>query len=426
MPGATNAMHSKALSGSEKYEVGNAAMEYDAALDAMTIDADHENALGMEGVDMYANKLAALSGMADQLSADVDGDGVIDGIDIDGDGVIDVSASKPGAMMKFSEFKPPGLDVKTGMSMFQDPKCELTDYQAETNGIIPGYAGHIPRARDKYGGAAVGGCSPAVLPGGINQHIGPQGGHDKKGCLGNGFGNDGFPLKGYDVKPVFEEYAAKHGGIMPGYGGFKPGARDECGYATYGGINRFGASRNRAQPTEAQTAATHAKPGFVGKAGGVVPGYKGYVSKAKETYGISHYGSIDKRAMAQAGHGAATKGDKSIPVAKDFKAGYSGHVPEARDTFGGAHYGVLCHKSPDDYDLENKLAGTGTKMSDFRLITGSDAGNSDYASDGGGGFFGAGNHLAEFHNYATDDEPPPSQVAGRNLQSQISLMKATN
>ena len=117
---------------------------------------------------------------------------------------------------------------------------------------------------------------------------------------------------------------------------------------------------------------------------------------------------------------------KPTPVVKDFKAGYSGHVPEARDTFGGAHYGVLCHKSPDDYDLENKLAGTGTKMSDFRLITGSDAGNSDYASDGGGGFFGAGNHLAEFHNYATDDEPPPSQVAGRNLQSQISLMKATN
>jgi len=28
-------------------------------------------------------------------------------------------------------------------------------------------------------------------------------------------------------------------------------------------------------------------------------------------------------------------------------------------------------------------------MADFRLITGSDAGNSDYAADGGGKFFGA-------------------------------------
>ena len=45
----------------EAYEVGNANMEYDAALDALTIDADHENALGMEGVDMRANQMAALS-----------------------------------------------------------------------------------------------------------------------------------------------------------------------------------------------------------------------------------------------------------------------------------------------------------------------------------------------------------------------------
>lgn len=216
MPGATNAMHSKALSGSEAYEVGNASMEYDAALDAMHIDADHENELGMEGMDMYQNKLAALSGMGDQLSADVDGDGVLDGIDIDGDGVIDVSAGKPGALMKFSEFKPPGLAVKTGVSMFQNPKCELTDYQTESNGIVPGYAGHIPRARDKYGGAAVGGCSPAVLPGGVNQHIGPQKAHDKKKCLGNGFGNDGFPLKGAAIEPTFEVYNAKVGGVMPG------------------------------------------------------------------------------------------------------------------------------------------------------------------------------------------------------------------
>ena len=29
---------------------------------AMTIDADHENELGMEGVDMYQNQLAKLSG----------------------------------------------------------------------------------------------------------------------------------------------------------------------------------------------------------------------------------------------------------------------------------------------------------------------------------------------------------------------------
>ena len=214
MPGATNKIHSKALSGSEKYEVGNAAMEYDAALDALTIDEGHENALGMEGVDMYQNKLAAMGARADQMNVDVDGDGVTDGIDMDGDGVVDISSSKPGQMMKFSEFAPPGLSVKTGYSMHSDPKCELTDYSTESNGIIPGYAGHIPRARDKYGGSAHTGTSPAIV--GIANHIGPQGGHNKGGVLGNGFGNDGFPLTGAAVEPVFKNYSAKSGGVMPG------------------------------------------------------------------------------------------------------------------------------------------------------------------------------------------------------------------
>lgn len=365
MPGAQNAMHSAALSGSERYEVGNAAMEYDAALDAMTIDPGHENELGMEGVDMYANKLAALSAMGDQLSIDVDGDGVQDGIDIDGDGKVDIDAGKPGQLMKFSEFKPPGLAVRTGVSMMVDPACELTDYQKESNGIVPGYAGHIPRARDKYGGSAHAGCSPAVLPGGVNTHIGPQKGHNKKDCLGNGYGNDGFPLKGAAVEPVYDNFSTRVGGIMPGYGGFRPGARDESGFATVGGINRFGASYNRPEPTEAQTATLHAKPQYVGAAKGVLPGYTGYVSKAKETYGISHYGSVPKSALAQTGHGMV-KGDKAIEVGKDYKAGYSGHVPMARDTFGGAHYGVGSNGSPDDY----KKAAPTRNLHDMRDVVG--------------------------------------------------------
>jgi len=125
----------------EEYEVGGEAMERDAALDAMHVDLGHENALGMEGVDVYQNQLATLSGKLDSMST-------AGGIDFDGDGTIDVSASKPGQMMKYSEFKPPGLSVETGVSMFQDPACELKDYAPEANGIIPGYAGHIPRARD--------------------------------------------------------------------------------------------------------------------------------------------------------------------------------------------------------------------------------------------------------------------------------------
>merc|ERR1719198_777252 len=138
--------------------------------------------------------------------------------------------------MKYSEFKPPGLNVKTEVSMFQDPSCPLTDYQKEANGIIPGYAGHIPRARDKYGGAAHGGCSVAIHG---QKHIGPQIAHEKPEALGNRFGNDGLPLPPKAVEPVFDNFKVNVQGVMPGYGGFRPGARDECGGAAFGGVKRF-------------------------------------------------------------------------------------------------------------------------------------------------------------------------------------------
>lgn len=179
-------------------------------------------------------------------------------------------------------------------------------------------------------------------------------------------------------------------------GGFRPGARDECGFATVGGIKRFGASDSR-------TPHVNPKPGFVNGVQGVLPGYTGYVPEAKHTHGISHYGSLQgghhnmASAGPQKGHGNV-KGDQMIAVNKNVKSGYSGHVPVARDTFGAAHYGVGSHGTPDAY----KKAPPKRNMQDMRLITGSDAGNSSYASDGGGGTFGEKNHLATFHNYATD------------------------
>ena len=93
----------------------------------------------------------------------------------------------------------------------------------------------------------------------------------------------------------------------------------------------------------------------------------------------------------------------------------------AGELFGGAHYGVGSHLSPDDYIAENEADGVVRHNQDMRLVTGSDAGNSEYANDGGGGFYGADRHLAEYHNYATDDEPPPSQVAGRNSAAIASM-----
>ena len=192
----------------EAYEAGNANMEYDAALDAMHIDPGHENALGMEGADMYQNQLAKLSGSLESMSG-------AGGIDFDGDGKVDVSTDKPGALMKFSEFTPPGLSVATGISMGPsgDATCDIPDYAPEANGIIPGYAGHIPRARDKYGGAAHGGCSVAIHG---QKHIGPQIAHVKTEVLGNRYGSDGLPLPPQAVEPVFDNFKTKVQGVMPG------------------------------------------------------------------------------------------------------------------------------------------------------------------------------------------------------------------
>jgi len=277
-----------------------------------------------------------------------------------------------------------------------DPTCDVPDYAPEANGIIPGYAGHIPRARDKYGGAVHVGC--ALPAHGAHKHMGPQALHQKVDALGNRFGTDGLPLPPEAVEPRFDNYKTKTHGVMPGYGGFRPGARDECGFATVGGIKRFGASESR-------TPHVNPKPEFVDEVSGVLPGYTGYVPQAKHTHGISHYGNLQgghhnqTAAGAQKGHSLA-KGDRSIEVAKNVKSGYSGHVPVARDTFGAAHYGVGSHGSPDLY----KKAPPKRNLQDMRLITGSDAGNSDYASDGGGGVFGAGNHNAAtaYHNSALD------------------------
>jgi hypothetical protein len=116
---------------------------------------------------------------------------------------------------------------------------------------------------------------------------------------------------------------------------------------------------------------------------GVLPGYTGYVPQAKHTHGISHYGSLQGghhnfvAAGPQRGHGGAPL-DRSIEVQKNVKSGYSGHVPTSRDTFGGAHYGVGSHTSPDNY----KKAPPTRNGADMRLIKGSNAGNSPYASDG--------------------------------------------
>ena len=143
----------------EVYEPGNANMEFDAALDAMTIDAGHENALGMEGADMYQNQLAKLSGSLDQMST-------AGGIDFDGDGVVDVSASKPGAMMKYTEegaFKVQFIPTGKTMGPGGDPACELVEVGRRARSTLK-IAGARARVATAVGAAAALGADGRVHP----------------------------------------------------------------------------------------------------------------------------------------------------------------------------------------------------------------------------------------------------------------------
>ena len=97
-------------------------------------------------------------------------------------------------------------------------RSTLPDYKDQVGGIIPGYAGHMPRSRDKYAGSAHGGIAPERGP---PPAMGAQQGH----------------LRPEDViPPRFEAFIANERGVMPGYTGFRPEARHVHNVSAFGGI----------------------------------------------------------------------------------------------------------------------------------------------------------------------------------------------
>ena len=172
------------------------------------------------------------------------------------------------------------------------------DYKSQVNGIVPGYSGHVPRARDKYAASAHGGIAPERGP-----HVakGPQTGHVRP--------EDVLP-------PHFVDYVEKSRGVMPGYCGFRPESVHVKNVSAYGGIphqgmrdsaanagiglnfgvssdegpgqlqqgNRGGAvdncsanlSHNGFEFRRAQDV-TDDPPSFRDNVGGVLPGYTGHV-----------------------------------------------------------------------------------------------------------------------------------------------------
>ena len=256
-------------------------------------------------------------------------------------------------MSKFSDFKPI-VSTLTPMSMMQlhPDATEYPDaHRNAARGVVPGYSGHVPRARDTFGSSAVGGLAPEPNVG-AHKKLGPMAGHA-----------EAVPWeKDYDWETqVYKGYSEKKTGVMPGYAGFRPGARDVDGIAAYGGIPHdglHGVGDN--EPQKADWDAGRMKPALDYRKAvhGIVPGYTGHVPNAIDKHGTTYFGAIEKggdqRTVdrnqlyvddgADSGDGGTHYGaqrghtnsllDKCNDVGMMKKSGYSGHMPASRDAFG--------------------------------------------------------------------------------------------
>ena len=225
---------------------------------------------------------------------------------------------------KFSDFKPI-VSAKTPVSMMQNHAEDADPYYRQSRGVVPGYQGHVPRARDAFGVSAMGGLAPEANVG-THKKMGSMTGHEKEQVV----------LGREPAETVFPEYKDKKRGVMPGYAGFRPGSRDHHAQSAFGGIAHDGPQGRGDEPVlKAKWDRERMDPGtdYRQVVGGIVPGYSGHVPLAITKAGHSHWGQPQKG--AQAGHeGTGSEAYKAYEVQLMAKSGYSGHVPGARDSYG--------------------------------------------------------------------------------------------
>jgi len=281
----------------------------------------------------------------------------------------------PGGSGKMDEFKPVFQGPRTEQSMAMGHTSHsVSKYKREVNGIVPGYAGHVPRARDQFGESSHGGLAP--VPWGAVRHMGAAVGH-----FTNAQGQ--IELMSDEKNQQKEEerfaaYDARNGGVMPNYAGHRPGARAVEATAAFGkwkgregddgraiggkpsswmynDTSDYAGEQGKATAWSAHT--TGSQDSYRKQVGGVLPGYKGFVPGAIDKHGGSHFGGVrgvgkdglntaaikmddegDFYGLNQKGHG---RDHKEHTTAGGVKAGYAGHLPGARDTWGMTHYDTI-------------------------------------------------------------------------------------
>ena len=197
-------------------------------------------------------------------------------------------------MDKYSDFKPI-VSTTTPLSMMQshpDATAYPDAYRNVSKGVVPGYSGHVPRARDTFGSSAVGGLAPTPHVG-AHKALGAMKGHAEP-----------VPWeKDYDWETqVYNSFSEKKTGVMPGYAGFRPGARDVDGVAAYGGIPHDGAKGvgdNPIQKAEWDQGRMKPDTDYRKVVHGIVPGYTGHVPNAIDKHGTTYFGAITKAGEAR-------------------------------------------------------------------------------------------------------------------------------
>ena len=137
---------------------------------------------------------------------------------------------------------------------------------------------------------------------------------------------------------------------------------------------------------------------------GIVPGYAGHVPRARDMYGgpasggitpergwkrnertgqmleVTNRGPMGDRAVADAADGAASRPHAFTRVhnrvSEETKPGYAGHVPLARDTFGTSHYrdafthrtGKARHHAKEDGDKSDRTTSSRTHDACIRAL----------------------------------------------------------
>uniref|UniRef100_A0A7S2DME1 Uncharacterized protein n=1 Tax=Haptolina brevifila TaxID=156173 RepID=A0A7S2DME1_9EUKA len=223
----------------------------------------------------------------------------------------------------------------------EDPSEADTRYCDEVHGIIPGYAGHRPRAQHNYGRSAFGDPEHVshaaelrkkghlVLTGGVAHfEDAPGAGHggEGKGIDGKQTGHPNTKDEHGRWMEGLPDYSHQVGGVLPGYGGHVPRSIHKYGASAKGQTPPFEKSREhdeikelrelfsrqpkirglekgdfpRSDPNDdgeewwPQTAPTAAIEGqmkdFRDVRNGVVPKYAGHIPRSKDKYGASAFG----------------------------------------------------------------------------------------------------------------------------------------